>query len=263
MRQRIALSPQHHRSHYWRTHTDLAFCRKWASIPIVAAEIDALIPIVPIAFQPNTTESGFDLIALLSPLPDRNLFLKPDNTWVAGYVPALLRMYPFSPGLDTQNDRSLLCIDSAALTPEAEAGRLPLFDTEGQLTPQTARFAAIAAEFDKAYRQTSAAVASLNHYGLIVPWPLKLTGSDNREVLMSHVYHVDAKALRQLDASALKALNESGALQIAYAQLLSEQRATHFSRLIRMQTLTDAVTGSVPDITSLFAKQDETLKFDF
>jgi len=258
----VPISPSTLKDHGWKPAADLGFSRQWSSVPIVAAEIEHLMPVVPIAFrQVNPSGPLFELVGALSPLPGRNLFLRADNRWLAGYVPALIRLYPFRPVVNSATGESVLCIEAETLCKADTAGAQQLFDHD-KPTKALQRTAAMAAEFSKAQQQTAHAVSLLAEQGLIVPWELKIKQTDDSLRVNREFSHIDGKALRNLDAETLHRLNAAGALQIAYAQLLSEQRALHFNRLIKLQD-DAAAQPATEDIESLFSKQDDTIKFSF
>ena len=267
----VPISPSTLKDHYWKPEANLGFSRKWSSVPIVAAEIEHAMPVLPIAFRqfnaPNTdTAPVFELVGVLSPLPGRNLFIKMDNTWLAGYIPSLIRMYPFRPAVNPANGETILCLDSAALYETEEPGTQRLFDTEGKAVKALQRVAAISAEFTKAQQSTARAVALLHENGLIIPWELTIKQADGSSRVNREFCHIDADALNNLDAEALHTLNSAGALQIAYAQLLSEQRAMHFNQLIEMQDKAIAATQAEPtaeSVEAMFGNQDDTIKFSF
>lgn len=259
----VPVSPSTLKDHFWKPNADLGFSRSWSSVPIIAAEIEHLMPVVPIAFrQIQSPEPLFELVGALSPLPGRNLFLRADNRWLAGYVPALIRLHPFRPVVSPERGESILCIDADSLRDTRESNTQPLFNPEGKPTEGLKRAAAMATEFSKAQRQTAHAVALLAEQGLIVPWELKIKQDDGSIRINRSFSHINGEALRKLDAPALHKLNSAGALQIAYAQLLSEQRALHFNRLIKLQDEA-AARPATEDIESLFSKQDDTIKFSF
>jgi len=59
-------------------------------VPIVIDEISNVIPTLPMAFRKWTDQaekSAYELIALLSPVAKRNLFVQPDGSWMTDSVP--------------------------------------------------------------------------------------------------------------------------------------------------------------------------------
>jgi hypothetical protein len=236
-------------------------------VPLVIQEMQYTMPIAPLAFMPVKTgaDAGFELVALLSPVPGRNLYLRPDHKWVAGYVPAWVRLYPFRPAPVQGGESEVLCIDSSAICQETEGQAHLLFNPDGKVSPSLKKIMQVATEYAKSRATTQKAVHSLNTMGLIKKWPIKLKDAQGAPYESVDAFHIDGQKLSALNGSDLEVLNRNGGLQIAYAQLLSEQRSAHFERLLRAweEHKHDQVSSESMDIDSLFGAKDDTLKFGF
>lgn len=263
----VAVGPKQHQSHAWISPNDLGFCKDWPSVPLTIAEIAHVMPIIPIAFTKHMVNgsSRYNPVALLSPVNGRNLYLRPDNQWVAGYVPAFIRMHPFRSLLPTGKSEPVLCIDESALTKDLNAeGAGQMFDNEGQPSKALQKVIDVAGEFQKHRAQTQHAVDLLESMNLIVPWQLKLPGVQGSSG--DGIFHIDYKALLDLSGENLETLNKAGALQLAYGQMLSEQRSQQFPRLLSVQNeaqkrLDQAQEAHTTDIESFFSNKDDTIKF--
>lgn len=262
----VPLSPSVHAGKHWLRPENLAFCETWQTVPLVLGEIEHLIPIAPIAFvrkQMPDRKSGFELVALLSPLPQRNLYLRPNKTWVAGYVPAWIRMHPFRP---LRSEGSLheyvMCIEEGVITEDRQ--KPGLFTAEGATTEALQKTLKFMEEFIRERTVTQHAVDRLQAHGLIEPWTIPLRKADGTVHTAVGLFHINGKQLNNLEPEALAELNRCGALHIAYAQLLSKQRSGHFGRLIQAQDQArqSHQSGTV-DVEKFFGKPDDTLKFDF
>src|SRR5690242_6836867 len=77
----------------WRAAGDYQFASEMAVAPIVVAELAQASHAIPLALVKDGEQ--FVLTALLSLLPNQNLFVGPQGQWLGTYVPALVRSYPF------------------------------------------------------------------------------------------------------------------------------------------------------------------------
>ena len=77
----------------WLRYTSYAFAAGEVVTPIVAAELARAALALPCAFL---QQSGrYTLVAVLSLIAGRNMFVGPDGRWLGPYVPAVFRLYPF------------------------------------------------------------------------------------------------------------------------------------------------------------------------
>lgn len=261
----IPLSSSQHSGMYWSRPDNLAYTRSWNMVPLVIQEMQHIMPVVPLAFRPvrRNNENHFELVALLSPVPGRNLYLRPDDKWVAGYIPAWIRLFPFRSMSTPDGKKEVLCIAEDALKDEAGTGTHQLFLSTGEAAPALKKIMSVAEEYARGRAITQRAVQSLQAMGLIKPWPIRVGTEKGKSAKVSGIHHIDSKALGELSPEALAELNRNGGLQIAYAQLLSEQRSAHFGRLLRVQEETQPEPVQLNDIDRLFGTQDDTLKFNF
>lgn len=264
-----ALSPSTHRHAGWLPAGHFRHAADWATVPVVHSEISHVISTMPLALQARAAAGQglvFDLVALLSPVPGRNLMLKPDGQWLIGYVPALLRAYPFALARQADSDKRVVCIDtdSGCLVDPANANpqAQPLFTADGQPAEGFARVIDFMRDLEEARQRTRQAVAALAEHKLLVPWQL-LPKEEGSAQQTPGLFRIDADALAALEAEPLYALHRTGGLMIAQAQLLSMQRTRNFPHLLKMQQQTQSalpVQASL-DVERLFGGDNETLSF--
>jgi hypothetical protein len=180
---------------------------------------------LPIGF---VEEFGFFVpVMLTSPVPGRNAAVGPTGQWLAGYVPAVLRAYPFSIGFS--GEKETLCIDEdSGLLVNADDSTEKFFQADGSLSPTCASILELLRHTDQNRLVTNRAIVALSDAGLIKRWPLIVPVGDQR-IPVNGLYCVDEAALNALDDEGL--IEVRGALPIAYAQLLSMGHVGVLSRL--------------------------------
>jgi hypothetical protein len=101
---------------------------------------------------------------------------------------------------------------------------------------------------------TQTLVNQLAEHNLIQPWELKSRGLEADPKPVKGLYHIDEKTLKELAPEHLSALAKSGALALAYAQLLSEARLQDFAKRFEARKQTPTVDN--------FFGEDDMIKFD-
>lgn len=266
----IPLTKTKHTGKGWRKAESLAFTAEQSAVPVLLDELPHLIPTLPLAFLQHATDDGskrFELVALLSVTPKLNLFVAPNGRWLGGYIPADFRGYPFRLIPEQSSGKHVLCFDkdSGQLSEQPDADGEAFFDAEGNLSPSMQNVMSFLQQCEHSRQLTQNAVNSLTQHELIAPWSIKVnaSGDDSNEV--QGLFRIDEAALRNLDGDVLKALSDSNALSLAYAQLLSQHRLQGLSKLYDLHARAKAAQTSLSedDVEGLFGAQDDTLKFDF
>jgi hypothetical protein len=151
-----------------------------------------------------------------------------------------------------------LCFDedSKLLTKnEGEA----LFDAEGQPTPTTKNILGFLNHVEQNRKLTQLLCQSLADHNLLQAWPIKVQTEDGKQKTIQGLLRIDEEALNKLGSSALQALQRSGALAIAYMQLLSMQHLIGVANLARALAEQDKNKGA----QSLVNKSSGELDLEF
>jgi len=263
----IALDKTAHRNQGWARPTSYAFAAEVTLAPMLLEEIAHALPSLPLVFSREGEEGPFQLMALLSLQPNLNLFTAPDGRWVAGYIPAFFRAYPFRLLAQPKGKRMAVCFDerSGLLREEPSEGEPRFFDDQGEPSADLARVMAFMEKCEQGRQTTQRAVDALAKHELITPWPLKVDNGAGEPQHIQGLYRIDEQALGALNGRALSDLQKRGALAVAYGQLLAQHRVSSFAKLyeLRAKLQAQAATAAAPDMEALFGASGETLNFDF
>lgn len=245
-----------------------AFALDQAVVPVFAEELPHVLPTMTVAFVQSEQNEGFDLVALQSLQAGVNVYVHTNGRWIGGYLPAWYRAHPFRVLRDAKSNQSVVCVDeeSTAFQQEAAESAVRLFDDEGELTERANQAVQFLEKLEHSRRTTQALVAQLSSAGVIAPWNLnarKPKGESGFEV--KGLYHIDESALRALAPEQLSELVMSGAMSVAYTQLLSEHRLKGLSRLYELRKLAEerAKPADDLDLDDLFGEDDDDLSFNF
>ena len=107
------------------SHTHIAY--------LTLQEFTRSAPIFPIVFLEDKQKDEFRPVALLGLKPDQNLFVDAAGKWLASYIPAIIRRYPFALTPSDQDGQFVVCIDEGSeLVSDTEGAAL--FDITGAPT---------------------------------------------------------------------------------------------------------------------------------
>jgi hypothetical protein len=216
----------------WRRHSSYAFAAGGNLIPLVITELAQAVPAMPLGFVQRG--EGFHLVAVTAPQPGANLFVAPDGRWLGAYVPAAVRGYPFRLLKPQGRADSVLCIDEASgVVVEAGKGET-FFDEDGQPGKALKGVFELLSQVERSRIATQAAVDALTAAKLVQPWPLNIKRGE-QNIPVNGLFRIDEPALNALSNKAFLALRRSGALPVAYAQLLSMNQMGVLQRLLQIQ----------------------------
>jgi len=235
--------------------------------PIIIDEVAHLIPYMPLGFIEEPGEKPrYKLVAIQGVDTESNLYVHPtSHKWLTGYTPACYRAYPFALGVDENAQKHVLCFDklSGLLREPAGSQDIAFFDEAGNPSKEVSDTLEFLKKREMGFRRTSRAVDSLSHYGLLEPWPMAIQ-KDSGKTNIQGLYRINNEKLLQVEPVALKELNITGALQIAYAQLFSMPQIKHLQKLAQLH---DTVEPSLEsgELDSFFDNDGEdniTFNFD-
>jgi len=260
MSELTVVSRERHAGKKWRRFNGYAFAAADALAPLVGVELARAALAMPCAFL---EQSGrYTLVAVLSLIPGRNMFVGPDGRWLLGYVPAWYRSYPFRLLPQQGTDKVVLCVDEdSGLVVEGNAAGEDFFAEDGNIPPALKTLFDLLMQVDRSRRATDLAVSALAEAGVIAPWPIKLK-TEQGEKAISGLHRIDEAALVALPDDVF--LKVRTALPIAYGQLLSAGQLGVFEQLAKLhnQLAPPAVAGLPESLDSLFGMQgDDMIRF--
>jgi hypothetical protein len=228
MAQYVVVTTERHASKRWQRNSHYHFAAHDALCSLMEQELPQATMALPVAFI--VSGEAFGLVAVQGLLPGKNAFVNSDGSWLAGYLPAAYRTYPFRLA-GTENEQQLLCIDenSGLITDGPQGERF--FDDEGKATKAITDVMNLLIQ-QEANRTTTANIcAVLQKHNLIQPWPIKVQAG-HRIQTIEGLYRIDEAALNALPPQAFIELRDIGALTVAYCQLLSMQNVQKLAKLM-------------------------------
>lgn len=228
---------------------DYSFAKAETLVPIVYDEMADIAREYPIIFPDN--ESGLPC-ALLGLEPGKNAYVGDDGRWLATYIPAHVRRYPFTFGsAERQEDKERFVV---FFDPDAEHFKDPnghqVFTSDGKPTQHMENRFALLQQMQKVIPRTIELVKTLENAGILVERTVTITKADHTNQITGFRM-IDEKLLNALPDAAFLDLRRAGALPLVYAHLLSWANLRQ-----------GPIAGKYPDLISKAGKGDVPFLFE-
>ena len=258
----IAVSRSDHAQARYRPRQGYNHTADQRLVPVLVSELPKMLPHYVLAFTQR--DEGFIPMALLGLGSGPNLYLNADGRWLADYVPATLRGYPFILARDPRGQR-VLSVHQSHLVTESDEGE-PLLTEVGELAPEVQRHATFLQHCAQDHIRTREAVNALTAAELIAHWPLKVRLAANGDPMeLGGLYGIDVQRLDTLADERYASL-KGPAMTLAYAQRFSQANLEHISRRAIFhanRTAAGPDAGLPEDFGTLFGEKKDDFRFDF
>lgn len=211
----IVLSRSAHAAAGYRPRERYGFTDRETTAAVLLAELGMLLPHYVLAFLAR--EDAPLPVALLSVDGRTNHYLHPDGRWLARYVPACFRGFPFA--LATiEGGQGTLCIRQEHL---AETGGEAIFEEDGTLAAPVAQLFDFLGKCEADRARTRAAATALAEAGVLEPWPLRIERGEGEEPLgLGGLLRVSEARLNALEGGVYASIR-GAPMALAHAQLFS------------------------------------------
>lgn len=244
----------------WEKIQSYDFAATDSLAPVSVAELSELVPRYATAFYRGAPDQEFQYVVVLGLYSGHNLYVTPSGQWIGGYVPAVYRSYPFRIIPIQESDKLALCVDESSPNFQTETTESSerFFEADGELSKLMQQVKTFLQAQNQSRTQTEKLIKLLDEYGVLSPWSIKIEGLPENIAPHTNLFHINEKALKELDADKLKVLNLHGALGLAYGQMFSEHRV---KELITLHSIRSKQKSKVEDIDldDVFGEKDEDL----
>lgn len=265
MSQWVAINKTSHQDLGWKKQHDYFYASADTLAPVVVEELSSVIKDMPLVFVRDEQQQGFVLTAMQSLQPQLNVYVSGDGRWQGLYVPAFYRGMPFRLVDINKDGQFTLCVDldSPLVHTHAEDDDAQLFNPAGQFSEDLTRLLEFLQQYEHQRQLTNSLVNQLEKHQLIQPWPIRFKESDDAEPInVDGLYRIDEAALQSLNAPALQELAASGALIVAFSQLLSQARMKELNHYYSLRSSQPTQLSAEPDLDELFGeKQEDIFRF--
>ena len=235
------VSKSRHGNQRWKRYASYAFASGDVVALLVAAELPKACMSFPVGFL-ESEQDGFVPVGVLGIDPGSNLFVTRDGRWLAGYIPAIYRSYPFSLGKTAQQEQ-LLCVDedSGLVEPVSKDGKADdsnteleaFFNDQDQPTTAVSAILDFLVKTEKNRQATRLAVKALTDASLIVPWEITIKSAGGSDKKIEGLYRIDEARFNALPSQSFDELRRLGAIAISFCQMLSMQHINLLAQLMQ------------------------------
>jgi hypothetical protein len=225
------------------------FSRNVNSVPVVAAEFPLAAAEYAIVFAGTADELMPAVI--LGVREKENLYLSDQGDWLAKYVPAFVRRYPFVFSLDTTPATFTLCIDEAFPGLNYLGRGRGLFTPEGKPTPYVESVLSFQREYVAQTERTKVFCKKLVDLNLLEPMQAQFTLGSGEKATLRGFMAVDRNKLKGLGGEALAELVKTDELELLYLHLHSMRNFVALKN-----RLVQSAAGEVPEGANTKSRPD-------
>lgn len=191
------------------------------SLYIAAIEFIKAANEYPIVFGIVGDESIFPVV-ILGLRKNENLYVNKKGEWLAKYIPAYVRRYPFILATGEEgSDQFTVCIDSDCPRFNDKGKGIKLFDADGNESALLKDSVEFLKEYQNHILLTTLFCKNIKDLGLLEPMKadIKMTGGE--EISLGGFMGVNREKLKALDADKLANLVKTDQMELIYAHLTS------------------------------------------
>jgi hypothetical protein len=199
---------------------DYNHTRNTNSLYIAAVEFLQASREYPIVFGIGNNSSIFPLV-LLGLKNNENLYVGKKGEWLANYIPAYVRRYPFILAADKQvGGNFAVCIDESYPGFNQKKTATRLFAEDGTESPLLKQSVEFLKEYQNHIRLTNIFCNTINELKVLEPMQANMEKGGEKQSLGGFMC-VNRKRLKELPAEKLSAIIRNDYLELIYAHLHS------------------------------------------
>jgi hypothetical protein len=215
----VPLSVERHRNHRVRHSTNLKFAAPFHIAYLTSHEFMRAGAVYPIVFVQDPADWGFRSVALMGLSAGENLFVDQTGRWLASYIPAMIRRYPFALSKEENSDRYLVCVDEGCKLLNEKEGA-PLFNSDGQPSEVIENVKRYLSELQASDALTRQMTEFLVEHDLLVPLNLRVNAASELRKITG-CFIISEERFNALSDEVVVEMRHRGFLAPAYAHLMS------------------------------------------
>lgn len=236
----VPVNSQVHALKRVRDISSFEFASKFHIAYVTMQEFTRAASIFPIVFLEDQEKDEFRPVALLGLTPGQNLFVDSSGKWLASYIPAVIRRYPFTltPSSDGQ---FVVCIDEdSSLVNDTEGAAL--FDITGAPTQVIDNVKRYLSELHQMELLTREFCRFLTEHNMFTPLSLRVQENGAIKTIAG-CYVINEERLNNLSDELFLSIKSKRYLPAVYAHLISLAQT---ERLAKLQESAVAVLSGQP-----------------
>jgi hypothetical protein len=191
------------------------------SLFIAAIEFIKAANEYPIVFGIAEDESVFPVV-ILGLRKNENLYINKKGEWLANYVPAYVRRYPFILAIgENAPDQFTGCIDEDCPGFNKKGKGTTLFDKDGKESDLLKNSVEFLKEYQNHIQLTTLFCKSIKELGLLEPMKADIKLADGEEISLGGFMGINREKLKALDTETIENLVKTDQMELIYAHLIS------------------------------------------
>lgn len=237
----VPLTVERHKTKRLKDVTDYRFARDQTMCPVTATEFPRVATCYPIVFLKDDV-GDLGAFALLAMPQGRNLFVDDKGAWMAFYIPASIRRYPFAFGRKDKGTKEIaLCIDEESDVVSDDEG-VPLFTDDGKPAERLEKTIEFMKQTQASQAQTVAICQELENKGMFQELNAQVRMSSGQQFTFTGAKIINEKKLETVSDLDFLEWRKRGWLTLIYSHLVSLGQITHLAELHEKST-----AGNDPD----------------
>ncbi len=191
------------------------------SLYIAAIEFIKAANEYPIVFGMGADDSVFPVV-ILGLRKNENLYINKKGEWLANYIPAYVRRYPFILAIDENvSDKFTVCVDSECPGFNNKGQGTRLFDEDGNESDLLKNSVEFLKEYQNHIQLTTLFCNNIKELGLLEPMKADVKMADGEEISLGGFMGINREKLKALDSETMENLVKTDQMELIYAHLIS------------------------------------------
>jgi len=217
----IPLSKDQHSNYSVEPVKNYSFTRNTNSLYIAAIEFLKASKEYPIVFAESKDDTLFPVV-ILGLKNNQNLYIDKKGKWLANYIPAYIRRYPFILATSNEDGENFaVCIDKKFSGFNNKNKGQPLFDIKGGESDILKHSVNFLKEYQSHIQLTALFTSNIKALNILEPMQANIKLNDGEKLALSGFMGINREKLKSLPADKLGELAISDHLELIYAHLNS------------------------------------------
>jgi len=217
----VPLSKEQHSDYFVEPVKNYSFTKNTNSLYIAAVEFLRASKEYPIVFAKSKDDTLFPVV-ILGLKNNQNLYIDKKGKWLANYIPAYIRRYPFI--LATSNDEGgnyAVCVDKSFSGFNNKNKGQQLFDSNGGESNILKQSVDFLREYQNHIQLTALFTNNIKELNILEPMRANVKLDDGENLALGGFMGINREKLKSLPADKLNELAKSDQLELIYAHISS------------------------------------------
>jgi len=191
------------------------------SLYIAAIEFIKAANEYPIVFGIGADDSVFPVV-ILGLRKNENLYINKKGEWLANYIPAYVRRYPFILATyENVADKFTVCIDSDCPGFNNKGQGTRLFNDDGNESELLKNSVEFLKEYQNHIQLTTLFCNNIKELGILEPMKADVKMADGEDISLGGFMGINREKLKALDSETMEKLVKTDQMELIYAHLVS------------------------------------------